>query len=347
MSRKELICKILEQGPLKNIEILEQLSKRGLSSSKATLNRDLRILIQSEQVITIGSGRSVKYQLRANSPLTKNYNLETYFQEHFATRQILETFNDDIFNLLEEEQDKIFTQAELNLCSEYQQNYQQKIQDIDPYIYKRELERLTIDLAWKSSSIEGNTYSVLETESLIKTGEEARGHNRVEALMILNHKQALDYIHANQEQYSQLDSETIIELHHILSKDLNIPQGIRSAAIGISGSRYRPVVLKSNVEFQLKQCSKLINQINQPITKAITALALIAYLQAFNDGNKRTSRMLANALLINAGYCPLSFATVQESDYKQALLLFYEQNSLVELKKIFIEQLSYASKHYF
>jgi hypothetical protein len=51
---------------------------------------------------------------------------------------------------------------------------------------RRILERLLIDLSWASSRMEGNTYNILETERLIRFGQEASGKDRKEAVMILS-----------------------------------------------------------------------------------------------------------------------------------------------------------------
>ena len=81
--------------------------------------------------------------------------------------------------------------------------------------------------------------------------------------------------------------------------------------------------------------------------KALLALLLIAYIQPFTDGNKRTSRLMANSLLISRSLCPLSFRTVEANDYRAALLLFYEQNNISAFKKMFLEQIEFAMKEYF
>jgi hypothetical protein len=47
---------------------------------------------------------------------------------------------------------------------------------------------LLIDLSWASSRLEGNTYSLLDTERPIHAGQEAAGKNAKETQMILNHK---------------------------------------------------------------------------------------------------------------------------------------------------------------
>src|SRR3989338_3830304 len=56
------------------------------------------------------------------------------------------------------------------------------------------INRLLIDLSWNSSRLEGNTYSLLDTQRLIEFGENAIGKDAGDAQMILNHKDAIEYI---------------------------------------------------------------------------------------------------------------------------------------------------------
>jgi Fic family protein len=73
----------------------------------------------------------------------------------------------------------------------------------------------------------------------------------------------------------------------------------------------------------------------------------ISYIQPFEDGNKRTGRITGNGILIENGYCPLSYRSVKPVDYKKAMILFYEQNNLAAYKKLFIEQFAFAVNKYF
>ena len=91
----------------------------------------------------------------------------------------------------------------------------------------------------------------------------------------------------------------------------------------------------------------LVNGKSEPYEKALLTLLLIAYIQPFIDGNKRTSRLMSNALLIAHGCCPLSFRTVAADEYRAALLLFYEQNNLSAFKRMFLEQVKFAVHEYF
>ena len=83
-----------------------------------------------------------------------------------------------------------------------------------------------------------------------------------------------------------------------------------------------------------------------PYAKALVSLLGISYIQPFEDGNKRTSRLMANALLMAYGCAPLSYRSVDENAYREATLVFYELNSIVSFKKIFIEQYDFAAHNY-
>ena len=213
--------------------------------------------------------------------------------------------------------------------------------------YAKEMERLSIDLSWKSSQIEGNTYSLLETERLLKEKVTASGKTKDEAIMLLNHKEAIDFIINDTVYLFPLDLSKIEKLHTILINGLGIETGIRTTAVGITGTNYKPLANEQSIRKALREMCALVNQYPSVFEKAFLLLMMISYIQPFADGNKRVARLLSNAALINQGHCPISFRTVDTLDFKKAMLLFYEQNNLTAIKKIFIDQYEFAVNTYF
>ena len=213
--------------------------------------------------------------------------------------------------------------------------------------YNKELERLAIDLSWKSSQIEGNTYSLLETERLLKEKETAAGKTKEEAIMLLNHKDAIDFIVENPDYLNPLSILKIEDIHSLLIKDLTVEKYLRKHRVGISGTNYRPLDNEFQIREVLEATCELLNKKENIFEKAKLILALFSYIQPFMDGNKRTARIVSNAILINYKHCPISFRTVDSVDYKKAMLLFYEQNNISKLKEIFINQFEFAVKTYF
>jgi len=114
-----------------------------------------------------------------------------------------------------------------------------------------------------------------------------------------------------------------------------------------SGTNYKPLDNEHQIRESLEDMCRLINRKNNVFKKSLLALVLLSYIQAFNDGNKRTARIVSNAILIANQYCPISFRTIDAVEYKKAMLIFYEQNNISVFKKIFIEQFRFAVKTYF
>ena len=209
------------------------------------------------------------------------------------------------------------------------------------------MERLAIDLSWKSSQIEGNTYTLLETERLLKEKETAEGKPKDDATMLLNHKEALNFIIANPDYVVPLTVHGIEDIHSLLIKDLGVDRNIRQRRVGISGTNYKPLDNEHQIRDALNDMCELINGKEDVFEKSLLALVLLSYIQAFVDGNKRTARIVSNAILIAHSYCPISFRTIDSIEYKKAMLIFYEQNNISAFKEIFISQYEFAVNTYF
>ena len=273
-------------------------------------------------------------------------NLDTYFSQDQDKRQVQTSFN---FDLIRQQLPVVtlFTDDEIALLNELQAEFKQHISEMTENEYRKEMERLGIDLSWKSSQIEGNTYSLLETERLLRESKTADGKTKEEAVMLLNHKDALRFVLDNPDYLQHLTISHIEDIHQLLTKELSVDRGIRHRRVGITGTNYHPLDNEFQIREALHDTCDLINSKENVFEKALLTLALLSYIQAFADGNKRTARITSNAILIANGYCPLSFRSVDSIDYKKAMLIFYEQNNLYAFKKIFIEQFEFAVREYF
>lgn len=309
--------------------------------SRPTINRDLLKLLQNNVLKQIGSGRTTKYLLN-QTILLKKINVDDYYKIDYRTN-IIENFNMEIFD----EFNNLFTKDELKHIEELNQIYRNKILGQTDTGIKKEFERLTIDFAWKSSNIEGNTYTLLDTERLIRENVKAKGHNDFEAKMILNHKEALTYILESKDYYKNITLFKLEELHHLISDGLSIKFGLRNSMVGITGTNYHPLDNEFSIKEALEKLFIFLNSNVNPFEKALITVAMISYIQPFEDGNKRTSRMLGNAILIANNLIPISFVGVDSLEFKKALILFYEQNSINYLKQLFLEQFELSIKKYF
>ena len=338
------ILQFLHYHPLANrTEIMAGLME---TPSGSTVKRLLSAAVKEGNIETVGRGPSTKYRLTPQAHVTMPLDLATYFDKDIDERVVQESFN---FDLIREVLPKveIFTKEELSVLFAAQKEFEKNTEGMTELEYHKEMERLGVDLSWKSSQIEGNTYSLLETERLLKDKQTASGKTKEEAIMLLNHKDALDFVLDVPDYLKELSVHRIEDIHSILTKELGVDRNIRHRRVGITGTNYRPLDNEFQIREALEDTCTLVNGKNNVFEKALLTLVLLSYIQAFVDGNKRTARITSNAILIANGYCPISFRTVDSIDYKKAMLMFYEQNNIAAFKKIFIEQFLFAVKTYF
>jgi len=211
------------------------------------------------------------------------------------------------------------------------------------------LDRLLIDLSWNSSRLEGNTYSLLETKRLIELGETVSGKDAAEAQMILNHKSAIEYIVETSEE-EQITTHEVCSIHALLSENLlGDPAAsgrIRNIAVSIGGSTYIPL----ENPHVLRECFQLfvekINHIADPFEQSFFSIVHLSYLQAFEDVNKRTARLVANIPLVKQNLKPLSFTDVNKDAYVTALLAVYETNNISLLRDLYLWAYTRSSQRY-
>jgi prophage maintenance system killer protein/predicted transcriptional regulator len=338
--------------------VVHYLKNNGLSSSKqvfdgidgvvgyATVKRALGSMVTEGWVDTYGKGKSTRYQLKPGFDIWVEIDLEQYFEKDALDRDIIAHYNFELLEHLRDNQN-LFTTTELETLQNGQSKFTRQIQQLSRGQFQTEFERLAIDLSWKSSQIEGNTYSLLETERLLVMQQTASGKTKDEAVMLLNHKTALDFIFEHIHYVQPLTVSAIEDIHKLLTSELKVKPNIRNRRVGITGTRYIPLDNEFQIREALQGMCDLVNGKSNVFEKALLVLLLISYIQPFDDGNKRTARIISNAILMNHHHCPLSFRTVDPIDYKKAMLLFYEKNNVSAFKKIFIEQYGFAVKHYF
>ena len=344
MKTHELVLNSLKNKPNSSSkEIFEDLNS---VVSYATIKRCLSNLLSENYIIQQGNAKNSHYALSPTFSLFYPINLDEYYSKEIDEREILTGYN---FSLIPEtlQNVRLFTAEELILLNNLQNKFSKNITQLSEFEYKKDMERLAIDLSWKSSQIEGNTYSLLETERLLKDRQTAAGKTKDEAIMLLNHKDAIDFVVANPDYFLSLNIAKIEELHSILIKELGVDRNIRTRRVGITGTNYRPLDNEFQIREALQQTCDLINNCENVFEKVLFVLVLLSYIQAFSDGNKRVARITANAFLIANKHCPVSFRTVDTVEYKKAMLLFYEQNNISAFKQIFITQFKFAVENYF
>jgi Fic family protein len=214
---------------------------------------------------------------------------------------------------------------------------------------KQILNRLLIDLSWNSSRLEGNTYSLLDTRRLIEFGEEAQGGNRLEAQMLLNHKDAIAFLVSAADEIG-FNRFTILNLHGILAQNLLADDAaagrLRRIAVGIEKSAFHPLEVPQLIEECFNQVLATADAIRDPFEQSFFSMVQLPYLQPFDDVNKRVSRLAANIPFIKGNLSPLSFTGVPRSSYTDAILGVYELNKVDLLKDVFIWAYERSAERY-
>ncbi len=342
--RQDAVLIFIEEEKATSIsKIIEHIQRKIRPVTRITISRDLEKILDLGLIQRIGTGRSAYYELSPQYSILKKIDVEKYFSIDSDQREIRETFNFDIFDQLK----SVFTDSEKLRLLELNELYGQKMKGIPADALKKEIERLNIDFSWKSSKIEGNTYSLLETEQLLKNQRQAEGHPKEEATMILNHKKALEYIRENQKGFQRVSLHKIESIHSLLIADLGVTKNLRKTLVRITGTNYSPLDNEFQIREAVEKTCVLVNETGDAFEKAVILMLLIAYIQPFIDGNKRTSRLSGNAVLQAFDVCPLSYRSMDEIEYKKAVLLFYEQNNISYFKKLFLKQFEFAVENYF
>jgi Fic family protein len=210
-------------------------------------------------------------------------------------------------------------------------------------------ERLLIDLSWNSSRLEGNTYSLLDTERLFRDRGTAEGHQVLETQMLLNHKQAIEYL-VGEAATLKLEPRVVRTLHGMLAENL-LPDPadegrLRRTPVRIHDSVFLPLAMPQQIEEIFVRMLATADAIEDPFEQSFFLLVHIPYLQPFADVNKRTSRLAANIPLLRRNLQPLSFVDLPREAYTLAILGVYEQRRIEALRDVYLWAYQRSAERY-
>ncbi len=201
---------------------------------------------------------------------------------------------------------------------------------------RRVLEPLLLDLSWSSSRLEGNRYSLLATQELFARGTAG---NDLDAVMLLNHKAAIEFMVDAVPVYGLMPA-VVGNLHAILMQNLLTDAEslgrIRQIVVNIRDTTYLPVQAPLLLQEMFDCIVEKARLIKNPVEAAFFLWVNLAYLQPFEDGNKRTSRLSANIPLMLYNCAPLSFLDVEAQDYACAMMGVYERCDVALAADLFI-----------
>lgn len=341
---------------------IEEIQKAAdLDIDTRQFQRRLNALIDVGQINRTGKSRGTKYhQLSVEKIENSVFNSKFVFSVSKEGEEIIRQVSSSEEKRTSVSYNKNFLESykpnvDFYLSSEQRENLRKigrigdnSIQEAGTYA-KQILQKLLIDLSWNSSRLEGNTYSLLETEELIEFGKEADNKSAMESQMILNHKEAIEFIVQSADEIGY-NRYTILNLHALLANNLlpdpAAPGRLRKIPVGIKKSVYTPTAIPQVIEEMFELILQKAREIIDPFEQAFFIMVHLPYLQPFEDVNKRTSRIAMNIAFNYHNLSPLSFIDVSHELYIQGLLGVYELNRIELLRDIFIWAYNRSSTRY-
>jgi len=353
-SQLDDIVRTVELFPL-GVAVGTLLERPEIGMPKRTLQRRLDQLVKEGRLAAIGRARARRYTALA-SLAAKEHILQEEPARYASRRDWLTPEGAEVRTLVGRSlierspvgyRPEFLTRYEPNVTFYLPAELRRKLAEIG-YVGMRELpagtylrqlmNRLLIDLSWNSSRLEGNTYSLLETQRLLEEGVGAEGHGVAETQMLINHKAAIEMLAEHSEELC-FNRYTVCNPHALLAQNLMPDPAdngrIRTVPVGIGGTVYHPLALPQQIEECFDMLLAKAEAIVDPFEQAFFIMVHIPYLQPFGDVNKRTSRIAANIPLMRNNLCPLSFVDVDKSDYVAGLIGVYELNRIELLRDVF------------
>lgn len=335
-------------------EITRNLS---LPLARRTLQRRLADLNKRGYLQKTGAGKSTRYGIAIKPPTvieendtiklsTESRHIKHYLQQPLKNRSAVE-YNR---RFLDKYHPNKTTYLSTHICKHLGKIGTFVPSDNPAGTYaKKILHHLLIDLSWNSSRLEGNTYSLLETEQLFARGEPAANKSRFETQMILNHKNAIEFL-VDATTEITFNRFSILNLHALLSDNLlgnsEAYGQLRRIPVSIHGTVFKPLAIPQLIEECFTQILETAMKITNPFEQAFFVMIQLPYLQPFEDVNKRVSRLAANIPFIKYNLCPLSFVDVNEKIYIDSLLGVYELNRIELMRDLFVWAYEHSARRY-
>jgi DNA-binding transcriptional ArsR family regulator len=310
----------------------EALEGRFPEVSRSTLTRRLKELADAGAVKARGQARSVRYVAATDYTVE---DVRRYFETDWQDRP-LASFQEALL---------LPTPGIDPELAGRLAKVQARARSLD----KKFLSDFLIDFSWASSVLEGSTYSNIDTQALIEYGERNQDKPVEDAVLILNHKNAIQFLWSHRDITTENicamqafltdghDLPEVVDSEHFLpSAQRGVPREFEEVRLGRSA--YSPA-FRPGTGFIAKAFEEIVAtaQTLPPVQAAFYLMTRIPYLQVFVNGNKRTSRLAANLPLLQAGLLPISFVDFRKAEYVLGMSAFYELGDTQFIQKVFTE----------
>lgn len=202
-------------------------------------------------------------------------------------------------------------------------------------------EASAIDFAYASGLVEGNTYSREDAIALLTAGTIAPSKRPQETQMLLNLRDAHALILDNAHEIVQAGLAGYREIHTVLMRGILPGEQLGATRatrqVRITGTNYMPPDGAAYLDRRAAEILAGLGHVANPFDACLYAACNLSYLQLFEDGNKRASRVLQNALLVAADLPPVLLPEAMIDAYVDAQLVYYETGDYLMHRGLMLE----------
>lgn len=186
---------------------------------------------------------------------------------------------------------------------------------------------------YNSAKLEGLNTTFPETQTILE-GVNVPNLRLDEINCILNLRDAWNFVLSKIDDEANLDY--LCKINSYVSRNESLEWGVlRNGTVGINGTSYKPDIpkediVKENIEKYLKEDS---------ITKGSIRLMLyLMRVQAFWDGNKRTSMIFANKIMVQNGKGIITVKEEYLNEFNTLLTEYYDTNDMTKIEKFIYDK---------
>jgi Fic family protein len=222
-------------------------------------------------------------------------------------------------------------------------HWQSTFKKHDPRTQEDYLRKFVIELAYNTTSIEGNTITLKEAQKLLTENRTPKDRTVREVLDVQNTEKVFMNI---TKQQPAINNQSIIDMHAALLVNIDPRVGYRTADVHVIRSRFDATpfpYIKTDMDLLSKWLGK---QKDHPLVIAGIFHHKFEKIHPFFDGNGRVGRLLLNTLLLKDGYPPLIIRKRNRNAYLDALRKADDANLTVANPKDYKQLIEFLAQEY-
>jgi len=197
-------------------------------------------------------------------------------------------------------------------------HYQKEFKKLDKISKKEIFDNFSIEFAYNTTSIEGNTITLEEAKRFFEEGKTPANRELREIYDLRNTRNVFFWL---LEEGKEINDKMIIEIHERLMRDIDERIGYRTKDVRVFKSHFDAspgIYVNTDIKLLLEWYRENKKKLH-PFVLACIFHHKFEKIHPFFDGNGRTGRMLMNYILMKQDYPPSVIYKKTRSDYLDAL----------------------------